>query len=409
MIYRSWNVFYFVMIEIIFGGLLILPLYPQQLFHYFFIAGSGCLVFIYLITVFNEKGKILYLIMIVPLILLYSTLLQPSFTFLLVIVVLVFWRGLIHFKEFEKDASGLWLFFTVLLGVGLLIFPYAKQVNEVLYIVSFLIGQCLFILVGSFLGRWILANTEKGEKKKFLYYFSIIISGLISIGIAITLTLNLLKWIFFTFLEMAVSTLAFIVSPVFSIFEDMELKVPGQPVDLNSTDEGDKQQYEEMLVQADVIDPTAVFTALTIAGLIVFVYFLYKRNRENKYSISTDESSYQTNSQTVVADRFSLFPQSRRMPVQTIRKEIYLFERYAEKLHLGRGSHETLSEWLKRIGLKAPAGLYEAYDCVRYGEMIIGKEEEAAFLQDIKRLRHNIKELSQKNKKERKSKGESDR
>ncbi|PMX96570.1 hypothetical protein C1Y18_36255, partial [Pseudomonas sp. MPR-R5A] len=71
MIYRSWNVFYFVMIEIIFGGLLILPLYPQQLFHYFFIAGSGCLVFIYLITVFNEKGKILYLIMIVPLILLY--------------------------------------------------------------------------------------------------------------------------------------------------------------------------------------------------------------------------------------------------------------------------------------------------------------------------------------------------
>ncbi|MDQ0270679.1 hypothetical protein [Cytobacillus purgationiresistens] len=400
---KAWTMFYLIFIEVIFGGLVILPFYPQILAEYFIISISAAILIIMLLLKYHDKGKAMYLSAVLPIIIVYVYFSHLSFAFLMLIAVLIFWRGLVHFKEFQSNSAGAMLLITLIAGVGLLIFPYVKTEMDIQRIVLFMIVQSMFILIGSFFIRWLNVRADHIEKKRYALYFFTTIGAIIGTGLLIAGSVNLLKWLFFKVLQMGVWLISTVISPAFDIFENLDLTPELlAPVPEVVDEEETLEEYVKSLNQETLLDPAILFSIITIVALLLFSIYLYRRHNEGKIDLIANEQTYQMSTLHPIFDESAFLNRKKYVPEHKVRKEVYHFERLAEKLKLGRKPQETFPEWMNRIGLQNNNHINEIYEKVRYGSLKAEISEEAIFFNGMKELKGEMKVLHKRQKKEEK-------
>ncbi|MED3574454.1 hypothetical protein [Cytobacillus praedii] len=407
MINRIWNVMYLLIIEIIFGALVFFPLYALNgkkvsLFFYFIFMITSCLIFTFLLEKYKERGKLIFLVLLLPAMVIVWHSLGFSIIFSLFISFLVFWRTISHVNEQDKQNQGKWLLSSILLGIFILFIGGATSPANMATISGLMITQVLFIIIGGFLRRWLDVDTKTTNKKQFLLPFLSIILIIGTAGLLITVGRNIFKALFFSVLNLGVYFITFLTKPFFSWAESQDWSKKIAEMLDSEEEEGSEEIAINMdeLGQNDFLDPTVLAVILFIAILLFFFLYIYKKKRKD---ISEGEvvpaSAFFTDS-SFLKEETGIFRRRKKIPPSDpIRKEIFDLERFAKKMNLGRRSFETLPEWLHRIEMIDSSDIISVYEKVRYGGFQYSKQEEKYFLIRIDEKKRELKEMKKSSKK----------
>lgn len=399
-----WNVLYLLTIEIIFGALVIFPYYTLQkgqvsLLSYFFLMLTSCLAYLLLLEKAKDKGKMLFFILIFPAILLVGTGLGFPIILNLIICLFVFWRTLSHTNEQDKQNEGKWLLVTVLLGIALIFFVALSNREYMLPIVGLMLAQIAFIFIGGFVKRWLELDTETSEKKQFFIPFIFVVTFISLSGLIITAGMNLIKGLFFFILKSGVAIFALMAKPFFDWAESQDWS---QQMEMLSNIQSEQEEgavdnnVEEVGRQA-LLDPMIISTVIFIVCLIILFIYIYKRKKKQSDGEKRGSLPVFFSESFFFSETPSLFRKEKAVPPEnTIRKEIYAFERFAKKIHLGREPYESFSDWMDRMGMKNYHKMNAIYEKVRYGTNSYTEKEEADFKKDIQMKKRELREILKK-------------
>ncbi|WP_313801394.1 hypothetical protein [Cytobacillus sp.] len=397
---------FLLVIEIIFGALVIFPFYSLQgmkvpLLSYFIVLLISCLLFLFLLQRFKEKGKMLFFVLLFPIIIIGGYGLNFPVLFSLLVSFFVFWRTISHVNEQDKQNEGKWILFTILLGIFVIFFSGISSPANMTTISVLMIAQVLFIIIGGFIRRWLSLDIEIKNKKQFILPFLSILLFIGIVGSLLTIGMNAIRGLFFSFLHIGVNIIAFITKPFFNWAESQDWSEQIEKLTSSQdSDESSVAQKELMELEQNVfLDPTIIATIIIIATLLFFFLYIYKRKRkdigeEQKMNVpgfSTERS--------ILNDSTAFFRRTKTTPPKNpIRKEIYAFERFAKKMGLGRWPFESLPEWLLRMGINHSSDIITIYEKVRYGENHLTRIEETYFKEEIDKTKQQLKTMKKINK-----------
>ncbi len=400
MIRRNIGVYYLLIMEAIFGGLIISLFFSLQgkelpFQEYFIIIFTSCFAFVFLLEKFKETGKWLFFLIILPPMLIVGSLLDFPFLISLFLSFIIFWRTLSNFYEQDKENEGKWLLLTMMLGIIVLFITRAPLV----IVISLMIGQIFFILVGRFVKNWFELDSLPTEKRQFIMPFMTIILFIGIAGLLFTAGMNAFKWLFFFILKMVISVVVFIAKPFFNWAETQNWAEQIEK-QLNIEDAGGfdfSPQSEEQTETISSFDPMVIMTILIIASLAFLFLYIYKRKRA-EYRLMTKKNELGFSTESSYLPETSSFFRFRTTapPSDQIRKEIYHFERYARKHQFGREPFESFSDWMKRIGLSNYEAINSIYEKVRYGESVYSEKEAVDFSNDLEIKKQEIKRMNKK-------------
>ncbi|MED3552390.1 hypothetical protein [Cytobacillus praedii] len=407
MIKRIWNVMYLLIIEIIFGAFLFFPFYAfnekkVSLFFYFIFMITSCLIFTFLLEKYKEKGKLIFLVLLLPAMLIVWHSIGFPIIFSLFISFLVFWRTISHVNEQDKQNQGKWLLSSILLGIFILFIGAATSPANIATISGLMITQVLFIIIGGFLRRWLDLDTKTTNKKQFLLPFLSIILIIGTAGLLITVGRTFFKALFFSVLNLGVFFITFLTKPFFYWAEsqDWSKKIAEM---LDSKDQGGSEETAiimDDLGQNAFLDPTVLAVILFIAILLFFFLYIYKKKRKDMSEGEVWPAAAFFTESSFLKEETGIFRRRKKIPPSDpIRKEIFDLERFAKKMNLGRRSFETLPEWMHRIEMIDSSDIISVYEKVRYGGFRYSKQEEIYFLKRIEEKKRELKEMMKSSKK----------
>ncbi|WP_442593870.1 hypothetical protein [Neobacillus sp. D3-1R] len=231
------------------------------------------------------------------------------------------------------------------------------------------------------------------------------ISGMASaLGIAILLTgivtilLPIVKWLFKNIFEGVALLLGILLTPLFKLIESigvLQLNLISQPMDEFEKVEISKHKRslgEELVVNM----PIWVWIVLLILLLLTTWYFIRKMRMVHEKSDVEMVSLEIEHSPSLLREqrkrRFFREP----APQEYLRKLFYQLQVYAEKQGMGRYHHETIREWFERVGFPMDEELFLAYENVRYGGMIIPKDDAKKYELIIQDIKNDLKERTRK-------------
>ena len=395
MIKRMMRVMYLQIIEIIFVALLILPYFslhgrevPFQAYFTMMIVSS--LVFVFFLEKMKDGGKLFYLILILPAILITGNALAFPLILNLLLGLFLFWRTISNHQEHDKENEGKWILATILLGiVELFIFSAIVAI-----IVKIMIGQIVFILLGNFLKRWLELETPFSEKKQFFIPFTIVMTIIGVSGFLITINMNGLRWVFFSILKMGVTVFTFLAKPFFDWAEKQNWADEMEKLALNEEDEFAEEALSEIeKIENDVIFDPMIFSILFILGLALLFLYIYKQKKTFVGPEKAEGGIGYTSETNFFKKENSFFRRGKSTPpADLIRKEMYSFEKFAQKFHHGRESFESFSEWMNRLGIKNFDYMNAIYEKVRYGEASYSEQEAIEFKNQLTMKKKELKE-----------------
>lgn len=400
MIRRNISVYYLLIIEAIFGSLILSYSYSLQqkevpLQAYFILILISCFAFAFLLDRFKEKGKWLFFLIILPLLLIAGHVLFSSLIFSLILSLLLYWRTIANFYEQDKSNEGKWLVATILLGILFLFFSTAKAE----LIILLMICQITFIFIGRFVNQWFQLDSLVNEKSRFFIPFMFIVFFIGGTGLLFTAGINVFKWLFFSVIKMVVFILSFILKPFFNWAEmqDWTIKIE-ELINIQGGVEFDDSTLNiEKTESIFSVDPAQIITLLLIVCIVFLFVYVFKRKKSalrlsniHKDSGFSSESSYDLETPRLFALNKSTPPSDQ------IRKEIYGFERFARKYDIGREPFESLSDWMERIGISNYELINSIYEKVRYGESIYSEKEAKEFKNDLEIKKREIKAMHKK-------------
>lgn len=401
MIRSFWNVMFLLVIEIIFGALVIFPFYSLQgmkvpLLAYFFIMFISCLLFLFLLQRFKEKGKLLFFVLLFPIIIIGGYGLNFPVLFSLLVSFFVFWRTMSHVNEQDKQNEGKWILFTILLGIFVIFSAGISSPANMTTISALMIAQVLFIIIGGFIRRWLNLDIEiKNKKQFFLPFFSILLFiGIV--GSLLTIGMNAIRALFFSFLNIGVNIIAFITKPFFNWAESQDWSEQIEKLTSSQDSEESPVAQKELdeIGQNVFLDPTIIATIIFIAILLFFFYYIYKRKRKDISGEKEGNISGFSTESSFITESSAFFRRKKILPPKNpIRNEIFAFERAAKKMGLGRWPFESLPEWMQRIGIIHSSDIITIYEKVRYGENHYTKSEETHFMEGIEKTKQQLKTM----------------
>lgn len=136
--------------------------------------------------------------------------------------------------------------------------------------------------------------------------------------------------------------------------------------------------------------PTELFL---IAGavLLLIVLIVYMRRTKSEKPSAVPEtrmeevrsmpSERQGDVETGQAVQYS------EMDLEVIRRSYRQFEQQAKNAGVGRRPHETVREWISRMGWSASEAFFQTYDLVRYGAGNVPEQDALPFLAEIKQIK----------------------
>lgn len=132
-----------------------------------------------------------------------------------------------------------------------------------------------------------------------------------------------------------------------------------------------------------------VFIAGAVLLFIVLILYMRRTKSEKpslKPAIQMEEirsvsSERNENAETKETVRYS------EVELEVIRRSYRQFEQQAETAGVGRKPHETVREWVARMGWNPTEDFFRTYDLVRYGAGSVSEQEALPFLSELKQLK----------------------
>jgi len=352
---------------------------------YLLILAATCLIFSYIAY---KKMHPIWLWSCFPVLCAFFVMLDyPMFFAILFSVVYVIDYAIIHKQELLKREA-------IYIISGIIISGILLLITNTWTFLSYLMLLILFVFVGYTISN--IAGAEKQARKQFPYrlflYFIIALTG---IGAVFSIFANVLKdsvlFIWHSMISIFTYGLNIMAYGIGYFFSAERSGWPKQKH--NDVDQPDNPVTEQDISQ---YIPDYLMTVITIVifclmfAIIVFLTIKYFKNRKKKQVVHRSNIPSNTADNIHYADiavtqketkkRVRMF----KKPEHPIRKLVFRFERKAEKYNKGRLPFETVSEWLKRIGMDDELSIYQQ---VRYGD--VSKVEEA----DIEFLRKRLNVL----------------
>lgn len=355
----------------------------------FFLCFTGLVPLVLLVQKYNEKAKWLYLVLILPIMFAAGTFVNFSIYSTGLIGLLIFWRGLSLYNDYSGHSDTLFIFLSFLIGILLIIYSSVLHYPYQILIVSLLILQIIFVLSGLFLSKW----SSLGEDRlRFIAYFLKVIGAAAVVGSAITLILKYIQTILFGIFTALAWLLSFLSIPVLKILQFIiNLFYQGERKPQNYKEGPGKfaGAYREHVSH----NPNYFYWLIIITGIVVLIYYIKKR-KVHVLSSGGYFSSLELNNDELRQERGLLLKKRLKPPADPIRREIFLLEKYAAKLGVGRLQYETLDEWWKRIELMDTSDINQIYSKIRYG-MIHSTPKEQDYVKEIaSTIKQNMKEVA---------------
>lgn len=80
------------------------------------------------------------------------------------------------------------------------------------------------------------------------------------------------------------------------------------------------------------------------------------------------------------------------MPLELVRQSYRKFEQEAQSAGFGREPHETVKEWMTRMGWPATASFFHTYEWIRYGSGTVSEGEASPFLEELRKIKEDFSE-----------------
>ncbi|MFE8703548.1 hypothetical protein ACFYKX_23570 [Cytobacillus sp. FJAT-54145] len=394
---RLLKVTYLQGIEILFGGVLFVVLFfsmhkPAPLAAYTILTFFASLSFTLLLHKFKEKGKIIFLVVILPIFFSVGFSFLPI-SLLVLLGVLIFIRTLTHYNDPERESEGKWILVTFAMGVIGLLFTISSghtYSNQILFLLLF---QLVFSITGGFIIRLLTIETGTEEKQGYTRSFISVIGILSIISVLIAGGLNIFRWIFLRVFEGIAYFVGTLASPLLIWADNLVIEYEDEKTQQENQMEPLPQQEAVRDTTTSLIDPAYIISALFFIGLIfLFIYFYKKKKAIHTTRTTKTDSFYSSTESDISINKSFGFRGKQKPPSHPIRKEIFEFEKYADKLKLGRKYYESFEDWMTRLGLENFEKINDSYEKVRYGgeEHLLADDE---FKHEIKLKKRELKNL----------------
>jgi hypothetical protein len=373
-------------------------------FLYFLVlANPSTYLFIFLIHTYQEKSRLLYFVIVLPLLIVSGLLVDLPIMFVIVLSILIYWRTTVMNSNHDSVQTGPCLFLTVFLGFTVLIFAYMQHYPEQNTLLIMLTLTLAFIIIGGFLINWLSVTGNKVLKGLLLKNFLWILGIMVTISLLLAALKDVFKWVVVSILKIAVFAASFFMSPLFNWAENYELTGELNPFSQNQNEQTPDNSENTGFIQdqstlAAKLDMD--FTFLYIAGFmilcILLFIFLYKKFQGSTEVLNSTEHGFYTTSSFDEEEKRTSSSKNKKIgeqPSYRVRKEIYRLEKLAEKLQLRRNSSETIGEWFRRVGVNEDELIQSVYERVRYGNQIESDEEYKLFLKNIDKKKTELKQI----------------
>lgn len=401
-----WYLVYYKTIEILLASLVMsfYYLYRGQeisILPYLVLVLPSTYLFIYLIHTFREKSRLLFFIIILPLMVVGGLLLNFPILFVLVLSLLIFWRTTVVNSVGDGVQMGVWLFLTVLLGFILLIIANIQDYTQNL-LVMMIVLNLAFIVIGGFMINWLSVVEDKQVKRLLLRNFISIMGILISISLLLVAFRDVIKWLVVSILKLGVFAAFFVMSPIFNWVENYELTGELNPFTQIQNAKSQMENESTNLIQNQSpitsrmdIDFTYWYIAVLVILCVLLFIYLYKKFQGSTEVLDLTENQFFTITFDDGGKEASSSKNKRQgeQPSYRVRKEMYRLEKMAEKLQLARTSSETIGEWFRRVGVNEDEVIQSIYERVRYGNQMETDKEYKLFLQKIDNKKTEFKQI----------------
>lgn len=183
---------------------------------------------------------------------------------------------------------------------------------------------------------------------------------------------------------------AVLISPVFNIFEAIELPYPDMEDEEIVIEEGDGDFDIERSTDALLSVNMGVILGIIFILMITVIIILYfkKRNAPQKQKTSDVKNQYKESRPA------QTYMDKRKAPDTRVRKTYFNFEKWLSKRGYGRYKDETIHEWLNRLSLGdiIPEEEIQTYIEYRYKDRALNDEEFKTFEDNIKHMKKRLKQ-----------------
>ncbi|KAB2335221.1 hypothetical protein [Bacillus mesophilum] len=401
------NHFILLLTEILFGSMLICVYYTLANDYFslgllLLILVPAAFLYLWLSEQYSDKGNNLFFIIVLPYILLTGILFGFPVILLIGLSLLLFWRSAVAIRNKDSEQTGYWLLMTFVIGGVLLFVAQLETTANSSQIVSIIILQMAVFLIGGFIRRLLPAETEQQEKKQFTKYFFYIIGSITLITALLTAGMNVIKWLFYLLLEGVAAIGGLLAAPLFMWSEGKEADVELQGLPEDTTQDLQNDIIFDAAEESarEPFDPTILFYILFIGACILLFYFVIKKSKSQLVAHSAENAAFSMTTSADEKEPKGKIQWNTSAPDHVIRKEIYQFEKYAGKLHLGRNDYEAIGEWFQRIGITDSRELISIYEKVRYGDQLGTPKEYKVFKEYITKKKAEMKKIHKQLEKE---------
>lgn len=352
---------------------------------------GGLIPLVMLLDKFTNRGKWFYFAIVFPLLLVAGTKAHFSVYVVALLGLFIFWRGISLYGDFTGHSETLFLFLSFLLGITVIIYSAMIHYPYQSLIVLLLLVQIVLVLAGSFFYKW---STITKDKLRFALYYLKIIVGISIIGALITFFMKYIQLLFFGILNTFALLFANLVIPILKIMEFiLSLFGKGERVPqlLGSDMQKEAGKYKE---SSSFMIPNLFYLLLLLIAVAFILHYIYKKRLTLRAAAHDYSSSVEISEGRLRQKRGSIFKKRVKPPEDFIRREIFLLEKYAHKLKVGRFPYETLAEWGQRVGLTKTEQVNEIYEKIRYGPFLSSLEQHDQVKAEIHHLKQQIKEIA---------------
>ncbi|MDN3014949.1 hypothetical protein PH210_01870 [Paenibacillus sp. BSR1-1] len=304
--------------------------------------------------------------------------------------MLIFWRGIILYDDFSSHSDVLMLLLSFFMGIAAIFYSAMSHYIYQNQIIILLIVKVFLVLAANFFKKW---NAIQGDKTRFAVYYLKILAGLSLVGLIFTFLLKYIEKAYFGILQLFIFVFSKIAEPLLNLFqylfslnENKEYKPNSKGTEI----ELDSGKYNE---QSFGVTENILYLILILVLIGFIVYLLYKRKLKLQTFSGSQFNKVEVSEGIFSGKLTSFLRKKEKPPEDSIRKEIFELEIFAQKLQLGRFPFENLQEWFNRMGITELNETIDIYERVRYGGLLSSMDDQNMIKKDVQRIKQKLKEI----------------
>jgi hypothetical protein len=392
-------------LELLAGDLLLFLFYIRgdtfpPIFLLTLVGSAGFIVYSFLLGSLSNKGKWLYLVIVLPLLIFIGSWAGLSVALIFILGLYIFWRGISLSEDLPTGSPTLLLLWSFSIGIIAIIYSTMTKYTYQNQMMTMLILLVFLTIASGYFSNW---GTLGTDKKIFSLFFIKAIVALIGIGAILAFTLKYIGAAFFGLLQLTAKLFSSLALPVFKVIEYLLSLIGTSAVDIKYEPveplKGDNSYQAPSHGFGEYI--FCLLIGLAVAG---FIYYVIKQKfKQHQIVINNAKTAVEITTGMTNQNPSTFYKNWGKPPEDLIRKEIFQLEKYAHKLKLGRLPNETLGEWAHRAGLSLSDDSIGIYHRVRYGDEIGSGEEISKIKTEIVLVKKQLREMKHNQKKIRKN------